>query len=92
MYLPRWRGRYIPVAVRRAVEGRDQGRCTHVDETGRRCEETSLLEFHHEVPYARGGAATVETITLRCRAHNALAAERDFGTEFVRAKRGATPV
>ncbi len=77
------RGRGIPAAVRRAVRERDGGRCTYVDERGQRCRETALLELHHEVPFARGGPATVENLRLRCRAHNALAAERDFGREFV---------
>jgi len=36
------------------------------------------LEFHHVVPYARGGQATVENITLRCRAHNQYEAILDF--------------
>ena len=77
------RGRGIPAAVRRAVRERDGGRCAYVDERGQRCRETALLELHHEVPFARGGPATVENLRLRCRAHNALAAERDFGRDFV---------
>ena len=38
---------------------------------------------------ARGGAATVSTIRLRCRAHNQYAAECTFGAEFMSRKREA---
>jgi hypothetical protein len=84
---PRQRGRGAAAAVRRAVWKRDGGRCTYVDETGQRCRETSCLELHHEQAYARGGPPTVENLSLRCRAHNALAAEQDFGREFMAQKR-----
>ena len=61
--------RHIPSAVKREVWRRDEGRCAFISGT-RRCTETALLEFHHVVPYADGGAATVRNIELRCRAHN----------------------
>jgi hypothetical protein len=48
------------------------------------CSETGFLEFHHVVPYAKGGEATPSNIELRCRAHNAYEAEQQFGTLFVR--------
>jgi hypothetical protein len=84
---PLQRGRGVAAAVRRAVWKRDGGRCTYVDETGQRCRETSRLELHHEEAYARGGPPTEENLSLRCRAHNALAAEQDFGREFVAERR-----
>ena len=71
--------RHIPAAVRRAVWARDQNQCAFVSADGRRCEERGFLELHHTVPYAAGGEATVETIELRCRAHNLYEAELDFG-------------
>ena len=77
------RSRHIPAAVRRAVWTRDQGQCAFVGAAGR-CTERGRLEFHHVVPYARGGAATVGTIALRCRAHNQHEAELDFGPGAVR--------
>ena len=43
---------------------------------GVRCPATTAIEFHHEQPHARGGPDTEANIALRCRAHNALAAER----------------
>ncbi len=80
-------GRYIPAAVRRAVWKRDEGRCSYVDATGQRCRETGCLELHHETAYARGGPPTESNISLRCRAHNALAAEDDFGRDFMAQKK-----
>jgi hypothetical protein len=72
-------GRHIPAAVRRAVWVRDQGRCSFVAKSGRRCRERGHLEFHHVEPYAVGGAATVGNIALRCRAHNVYEAELIYG-------------
>jgi len=61
------------------VAKRDDERCTYVDDRGRRCSDTHRLEFHHLRPFARGGAHPPTNLTLRCRAHNDLAAEDDFG-------------
>jgi hypothetical protein len=80
---PRQRGRHVPAALRRAVFERDEGRCTFRSDSGQRCRETAHLELHHLVPFARGGEHRLENVTLRCRAHNALAAEQDFGRHFV---------
>jgi 5-methylcytosine-specific restriction endonuclease McrA len=80
---PRQRGRHIPAAVRRAVFARDGAQCTYVNAEGRRCPETHRLEFHHLEPFARGGEHTPENVTLRCAAHNGLAAEDDFGREVI---------
>jgi hypothetical protein len=52
-----------------------------------RCRAPRAIEFHHEHPYALGGAHCTENVTLRCRSHNALAAEGDFGRERVLAMR-----
>jgi len=84
---PRRRGRHIPAAVRRTIATRDGELCTYVDATGRRCPETHLLEFHHLVPFAHDGAHASSNLTLRRRAHNALAAEHDFGGELVEQKK-----
>jgi hypothetical protein len=83
--------RHIPNAVRRAVAARDGYRCTYVSADGVRCEERAGLEYHHVTPFARGGAHTVADVTIRCRGHNQLAAEQDFGAahlaRVVRARR-----
>ena len=79
--------RYIPAHVRRAVWERDQGRCTFVSASGRRCDAHRFLEFDHVDPVARGGQATIEGMRLRCRAHNQYEAERAFGKGFMDEKR-----
>jgi len=74
----RSRSRRIPAAVRRAVWTRDDGRCAFVGSDGR-CGGAGFLEFHHVVPFAAGGPSTAENLQLRCRAHNAYEAAREFG-------------
>jgi hypothetical protein len=71
--------RHVPAAVRRAVWLRDGARCAFVSGDGRRCSARAFLEFHHLLPYARGGPATVENIALRCQAHNQYERDRVFG-------------
>jgi hypothetical protein len=71
--------RHIPAAVRRAVWFRDRGQCAFVSKQGRRCKERSFLELHHIQPFAHGGEATTENVSLRCRGHNAHEAEMVFG-------------
>ena len=78
--------RDIPSEVQRAVWRRDGGRCAFVGRNGHRCEERTFLEFHHVVPYALGGLATVENISLRCRRHN------QYENELVFGPRGASEV
>ena len=70
--------RHIPAAVRREVWARDGGQCAFIGPRAR-CTETSRLEFHHVVPFARGGPTTVANVALRCRAHNRYESEQMFG-------------
>jgi 5-methylcytosine-specific restriction endonuclease McrA len=72
------RTRLIPAEVRRAVWARDSGRCGFEGAHGR-CTETGRLEFHHVIPFARGGPTTVSNLSLRCRAHNQFEADRLSG-------------
>jgi hypothetical protein len=72
------RSRHIPAQVRRAVWARDEGQCAYVGPNGR-CVETGHLEYHHEIPFARGGPTDVGNIALRCRAHNVFESELVFG-------------
>ena len=74
-------GRYLPIHVRRAVWTRDRASCAFLAEDGTRCGSPDFLEFHHVMPYVRGGKATVRNIQLRCRAHNAHESELDFGRQ-----------
>jgi hypothetical protein len=69
----------VPAAVRREVAARDASRCAFVSKDGHRCEERRFLEFHHVVPRAVGGDATVANIQLRCRAHNGHEVDLFFG-------------
>ena len=75
--------RHIPASVRRAVFERDGGRCAYQDDRGERCRETFGLEVHHRHAHALGGSATLDNLELRCRPHNALAAEEDFGQKYM---------
>jgi hypothetical protein len=86
---PRQRGRYIPASVRREVYERDGARCTYVDARGLRCVETRYLELHHLLPFAKNGAHMASNLALRCSAHNALAAEGDFGRSLVVERRSS---
>jgi len=80
--------RSIPAAVRRAAYERDEGQCTFVSTSGRRCAERSFLELDHIRPYGQGGPSTVENIRLHCKCHNAYAAEQAYGVATIaRAKR-----
>jgi hypothetical protein len=70
---------YIPAEVKRTVFIRDGGRCAFLGGHGRRCGESRFLEFHHVIPRAAGGRATVENIELRCRVHNCTEVDLFFG-------------
>lgn len=70
--------RTIQAHVQREVWKRDGGQCAFVGPKGR-CTQRSFLEFHHIDPYANGGPATTENISLRCRAHNVYESELVFG-------------
>jgi len=70
--------------VDRAAWTRDEGQCGFVSKDGRRCTERAFLEFHHIQPFALGGPATAENISLRCRRHNQYEAELVFGRELER--------
>ena len=79
--------RYVPREVLREVFARDGGQCSFVSPDGRRCTARGFLEVHHhDVTFARGGAATADNLKLACRAHNFFLAERDYGREFMQQK------
>jgi 5-methylcytosine-specific restriction endonuclease McrA len=82
--------RHVPAAVRRAVWDRDRARCAYIDDRDERCRETSSLEIHHRHAHSLGGLATLGNLELRCRAHNTLAAEQDFGREQMDWMRGVS--
>jgi hypothetical protein len=67
---------------------RDGEQCTYADETGRRCESRAFLELDHRTPRAVGGADDTTNLRVRCRAHNALSAEDDFGRQHIEKRIG----
>lgn len=75
------KGRHVPASVKRAVWKRDEGRCAFVAEGGKRCGATGELEYHHVQPYAAGGAASINNIEMRCRAHNGFEWEQHLEQE-----------
>ena len=80
--------RHIPSEVKRAVSKRDADQCAFVSPEGRRCTQRAFLEFHHVQPFAHQGPATVENISLRCRAHNVYESELVFGAASRPAENG----
>jgi hypothetical protein len=81
--------RHMPHEVKDAVSRRDADQCAYVSPVGKRCTERTFLEFHHVRAYAKGGRATVENISLRCRRHNQYEAELVFGPHEVSEMREA---
>ena len=73
----------VTMAVRREVLDRDGACCSFVDDSGRRCRETRLLQLHHKHAHAWDGEDNAGNLTLYCQAHNTLAAEQDFGRAFI---------
>jgi hypothetical protein len=71
--------RYLPAPVRRTSHASDDGRCRFVGAGGRRCGSNRRVEFHHVVPWARGGDRSPGNIRLMCRTHNAYLAAKDYG-------------
>ena len=71
------------MVVRREVWRRDEGRCTFVGFKGKRCYSADRPELHHIIPDARGGLPTPDNLTVHCKAHNRLCAEKDFGAVFM---------
>src|SRR5712691_10779642 len=81
--------RHIPNAIKREVFERDGGRCTFVDERGRRCAETGALEFDHRDGFARTRLHRADRIRLLCRAHNQHAADQMYGRAFMERARAS---
>jgi 5-methylcytosine-specific restriction endonuclease McrA len=77
---------HIANSVRREVAERDELQCTYCSPNGERCAARAFLEFHHERPWARGGADDSSNLRLLCRAHNRLLAEQDFGRVHLAAR------
>ncbi len=77
------RSRYIPSKVKHQVFLRDEGRCSHVGEDGKRCPERSMLEIDHRQMFCRGGENNIVNLALLCRRHNQNAARRELGDAYM---------
>jgi hypothetical protein len=77
------RSRYIPREVARQIWQRDDWQCTFVDDQGRRCSERRFLTIEHRQPHALGGPATVDSLCLLCKSHNAHTARQVFGEQQI---------
>jgi len=84
--------RHVQAAVRREVWTGDDARCGFIGADGHRCNETRGLEFAHLEPWAKGGDNSASNLALRCIAHNALEADRDYGAGFMARKRKQKPL
>jgi hypothetical protein len=78
------KSRYVPAAVKRAVRERDGDQCTFVSEDGVRCSTRARLELDHVHAYGKQGNHDPANLRLRCRAHNLLGAEREYGADTMR--------
>jgi hypothetical protein len=82
----------IPAAVKREVWRRAGGRCEWPLDSGGVCGSPLRLEHDHVTPRALGGPSTVANLRVTCRFHNQLAAQQEFGEEWMsRFKRRASP-
>jgi hypothetical protein len=52
------------------VNLRDQGRCTHLDENGKRCNSDRWTETHHIIKRSEGGSNEPENLTTLCSFHH----------------------
>ena len=62
----------LKASVRNQVLHRDQGRCTHIDSRGKRCENERWLHIHHLKPRCEGGGDEMTNLTTLCAAHHDL--------------------
>jgi hypothetical protein len=54
------------------VMARDRGQCTHVDQSGSRCENDRWLHVHHIRPVNKGGGNEPSNLTTLCSFHHDL--------------------
>ena len=60
----------LPVALKRAVFGRAQGRCEYIAKDQRRCTSRFRLEIDHILPLALNGTNEIDNLRVACRVHN----------------------
>ncbi len=75
----------IRPSFRNAVFRKYDGCCTHVDADGVHCGQRRFVQIEHAIGVAQGGTNAPENLTLLCRRHNLIRAERTLGREKMRA-------
>ena len=74
------RSRYIPAHIKRQVWVRAKSQCTFIDPVSKlHCTASHFLQTEHIIPFALGGASTLDNLTLLCSNHNKLKALHTFG-------------
>ena len=64
-----------------AVNLRDEGKCTFVDEHGERCNCDRWVAKHHIVEYAKGGSNNADNLTTLCWYHHDLVHQQSLPIE-----------
>jgi hypothetical protein len=71
-FCARRKSRRLNSAEKHAVNRRDGGRCTYIDESGQRCANERWLHIHHITPVSAGGGNEAENLTTLCSYHHDL--------------------
>jgi 5-methylcytosine-specific restriction endonuclease McrA len=66
----------LPARVKHAIFARDQGQCTHRDDSGRRCGSQRWLDVHHIRFKKHGGLDIEDNLQLLCYNHHRMVHER----------------
>ena len=80
------KSRYIPSEVRERVHDRAGHQCEYEAKDGTRCRSRTGLEVEHQLPFALHRSHDERFLSLLCRQHNLLSAERVFGVAFMQEK------
>lgn len=62
----------VSAEQRHAVFRRDEGRCTHIDQKGERCNSDRYLHVHHIIPVTNGGSNDPCNLVTLCSSHHDL--------------------
>jgi hypothetical protein len=81
----------LTAAEKHAVDLRDQRRCTHIDQNGKRCGDDRWIDYHHIIPVAQGGSNHPDNLTTLCSFHHDLVHQMafpiDYGVSWLRSPR-----
>lgn len=70
--------RPLTAQQKHAVFLRDQGRCTHVDLDGQRCNQDRWIDIHHVQAVSQGGSNEPDNLTTLCSTHHDLVHQYTF--------------